>query len=119
MAGGDGFHVEPEELRGYSSLLERTAGHFTSIEQHARDKGGDTSGFTGLLMLLVPVVDGIVGLYAQTLQFANTKITDVRDNLTGAADDYAAQDQAGATAVTSSGAGLDRVVIPAVRGGAG
>lgn len=104
MAGG--FHVEPEELRGYSSLLERTAGHFTSIEQHARDKGGDTSGFTGLLALLVPVVDGIVGLYAETLQFANRKITEVKDGLDRTADAYERQDDAGATSVTASGAGL-------------
>lgn len=72
----DGFQVEPEELRGYSSMLERTAGHFASIERHARDKGGDTSGFTGLLALLVPVVDGVVGLYSETLQFANRKMSE-------------------------------------------
>ncbi|HEV2783155.1 MAG TPA: type VII secretion target [Actinophytocola sp.] len=105
MAGG-GFHVEPEELRGYGSLLERTAGHFASIERHATDKGGDTSGFTGLLALLVPVVNGVVGLYAQTLQLANRKITEVKDGLDQTAAGYERQDQAGATNVTAAGAGL-------------
>jgi hypothetical protein len=100
---GAGFHVEPEELRGYSGMLERTAGHFTSIEQHARDKGGDTSGFTGLLALLVPVVDGVVGLYAETLQFANRKITEVKTGLDKTAAGYEQQDQANATALTSAG----------------
>jgi hypothetical protein len=103
---GGGFHVEPEELRGYSSMLERTAGHFSSIERHARDKGGDTSGFTGLLELLVPVVDGVVGLYAETLQFANRKITEVKGSLDKTTESYEAHDQAGATSVTSAGAGL-------------
>jgi hypothetical protein len=105
MAGGD-FHVEPQELRGYSSMLERTAAHFTGIERHAREKGGDTSGFTGLLALLVPIVDGIVGLYADTLQQANRKITEVRDGLERTAASYEQHDQAGATTITSAGAGL-------------
>lgn len=87
-------------------MLERTAGHFTSIERHARDKGGDTSGFTGLLALLIPVVDGVVGLYAETLQFANRKMTEVKTNLDKTIDGYEQQDQSGATRVTTSGAGL-------------
>jgi hypothetical protein len=113
----DGFQVEPDELRGYSSMLERTAGHFTSIEQHARSKGGDTSGFTGLLALLVPVVDGVVGLYAETLQFANRKMLDVKENLDGSADDYAARDASGASSVTTAGSGMDGVEIPTAAGG--
>ena len=104
MAGQ--FHVEPQELRGYSSMLERTAGHFTSIERHAREKGGDTSGFTGLLALLVPVVNGVVGLYAETLQFANRKMTEVKEGLDKTADGYQQHDQAGTTNITAAGAGL-------------
>lgn len=100
------FHVEPAELRGYGGMLERVAGQFSSIEQHAHSKGGDTSGFTGLLALLVPVVDGVVNLYGETLQFANRKITDVRSELDKAAGDYEARDDEGATRVTSAGAGL-------------
>lgn len=103
---GGGFHVEPEELRGYSGMLERTAGHFQSIEQHARNKGGDTSGFTGLLELLVPVVDGVVGLYAETLQFANRKITEVKGSLDKTIESYESHDQAGGAAITSAGAGV-------------
>ena len=105
MADGQ-FHVEPQELRGYSSMLERTAGQFTSIERHAREKGGDTSGFTGLLALLVPIVNGVVGLYAETLQFANRKITEVKDGLDQTAASYEGHDQAGAANITSAGAGL-------------
>jgi hypothetical protein len=114
---GDSFYVEPDELRGYSGMLERTAGHFTTIEQHARDKGGDTSGFTGLLMLLAPVVDGIVGLYAQTLEYANRKMLDVKDNLDGAASEYAERDETNAGRLTSSAVGMDGLDIPVVGGG--
>jgi hypothetical protein len=102
---GGGFHVEPDELRGYSSMLDRAAGHFSGIEGHARDKGGDTSGFTGLLALLVPVVDGVVGLYAETLRFANRKMSEVKGALDKTIDGYEHQDQTGAVTVTSAGGG--------------
>lgn len=94
MAGGQ--RVETAELRGYSELLQRQAKHFKTIEGHAKSEGGDTSGFTGLLELLVPVVDGVVGLYAETLQFANEKMTEVRENLDRAAEDYDKRDAEGA-----------------------
>lgn len=91
MAGG--HEVVTTELRGMAELCQRQADHFTTIEGHARDKGGDTSGFTGLLELLVPIVDGVVGLYAETLQFANGKMGEVVEKLNTAADQYEKQEQ--------------------------
>lgn len=88
--------MDTAELRGYAGLLDRQAQHFTTIEGHARSEGGDTSGFTGLLELLVPVVDGVVGLYGETLQFANEKMTELREGLEKAADDYDKRDEAAA-----------------------
>ncbi|MGQ0839257.1 hypothetical protein [Actinokineospora sp.] len=117
---GEQFKVVPEQLRGYAGLLDRNAGHFTTIEAHARDKGGDTSGFTGLLSLLVPVVDGVVGLYADTLRFANEKLVGVKDSLVDAAAGYEQADQANSNRMTivdgqrSTAAGD----IPSVSGGA-
>ncbi|WP_424190066.1 type VII secretion target [Actinokineospora sp. G85] len=105
--------VVPEELRGYAGLLERNATHFSAIEGHARAKGGDTSGFTGLLALLVPVVDGAVGLYAETLKFGHDKMAGLHQSLVDAADAYERAD-------TASARGLDGVRgvsdIPAVGG---
>lgn len=91
MSGGQ--TVDPAELRGYSELLRRQAEHFKTIEGHAKSEGGDTSGYTGLLELLVPVVDGVVSLYSETLQFANEKMTELRENLDKAAEDYEKRDQ--------------------------
>lgn len=105
MSGG-GFGVVPEELRGYSGMLERVAGQFQQVEAHARDKGGDTSGFTGLLALLVPIVDGVVSLYAETLQFANEKITEVQGNLDKTAAGYEAMETAGQDAFKKAGEDL-------------
>ena len=95
------FMVETEQLRGYAGLLERNAGHFSTIEGHARAKAGDTSGFTGLLELLVPVVDGAVGLYAETLKFGHDKMTELHQSLTDAADAYDKADATGVTRLTS------------------
>ena len=85
---GEGFHVEPAELRGYSELLTRNAQHFLTIKDHAVTKGGDTSGFTGLLSLLQPIVTGVANLYGETLDFANQMMTKEAEGLTKAADMY-------------------------------
>ncbi|MEJ2854807.1 MULTISPECIES: hypothetical protein [unclassified Saccharothrix] len=85
---GEGFHVEPAELRGYSELLTRNAQHFMTIKEHAVTKGGDTSGFTGLLSLLQPIVTGVANLYGETLDFANQMMTKEAEGLAKAADMY-------------------------------
>ena len=64
----------------------------------------------------MPVVNGVVGLYAETLQFANRKITEVKSGLDKAADSYEQHDQAGATNVTTAGAPMDSIAAPTVRG---
>ncbi|WP_253891136.1 type VII secretion target [Actinokineospora diospyrosa] len=115
---GDGFQVDPRELRGYSGMLERVAGQFTAVEGHARAKGGDTAGFTGLLQLLVPAVSGVVDLYGDTLTFANRKITEVKKSLDEAAKAYEDSDRAGTIGINGAGRGLDSVHAPTVRGGA-
>ncbi|ACU95943.1 type VII secretion target [Saccharomonospora viridis] len=94
MPNGGGHHVEPAELRGCAELLGQQADHLAAIGRHATEKGGDTSGYTGLLALLAPVVTGVVGLYADTLDFASGKMGEVRDNLLNAADEYEARDEA-------------------------
>lgn len=82
------FHVVPEELRGYSELLDRNAQHFLTIKDHAISKGGDTSGFTGLLTLLHPVVTGVASLYGETLDFANKMMLKDSDALKKTAETY-------------------------------
>lgn len=114
MSGGQ--RVDPVELRGYAGLLERQAQHFGTIEGHARNKGGDTGGFTGLLALLVPVVDGVVGLYGETLQFANEKMTDVREALESVADDYEKRDQEIGEGMRKLARDVDAVDQPTVGG---
>lgn len=90
---GEQFSVVPEELRGYSELLDRNAQHFLMIKEHATSKGGDTSGFTGLLTLLHPVVTGVATLFGETLDFGNQMMTKEAEALRKAADHYEKVDQ--------------------------
>ncbi|WP_367134140.1 hypothetical protein [Saccharothrix sp. HUAS TT1] len=85
---GEQFRVEPPELRGYGELLTRNAQHFMTIKEHAVAKGGDTSGFTGLLSLLQPVVTGVASLYGETLDFANQMMVKEAEALNKTADLY-------------------------------
>ncbi|OQO90006.1 hypothetical protein B1813_19450 [Saccharomonospora piscinae] len=94
MPDGGGHQVETGELRGYADLADRQARHFTAIGRHAAERGGDTSGYTGLLELLAPVVTGVVGLYTETVEFAHDRMTEVRDDLLTAADRYDAREEA-------------------------
>ncbi len=89
------FHVVPDELRGYSELLDRNAQHFLTIKDHAISKGGDTSGFTGLLTLLHPVVTGVASLYGETLDFANKMMVKDSEALKKTADSYDKADTIG------------------------
>ncbi|MDQ3403362.1 MAG: hypothetical protein M3548_08200 [Actinomycetota bacterium] len=117
---GEKFSVEPEQLRGYAGLLDRNAGHFATIEAHARGKGADTSGFTGLLSLLAPVVDGVAGLYGETLQFANQKLVKVKDSVEAAATAYELAEEAAKKRAASvdSQRGNAASGVPVVAGGA-
>ncbi|MGW6449856.1 hypothetical protein [Lentzea sp. NPDC055074] len=100
---GESFHVEPDELRGYSGLLERQAEHFLTIREHAILRGGDTSGFTGLLSLLDPVVTGVAQLYGETLDAANKKMAQDAESLVKAAKTYEQADAIGVCLIDTAG----------------
>lgn len=115
MAGG--FKVEPAELDGYGELMKRNAGHFLTIKDHAVSKGGDTSGFTGLLSLLVPVVDGVADLYGRTLDFANQMMLKDAAGLAKAADAYVKRDKGVVETLDLLEQGLNTVPGAPVSGG--
>ncbi len=78
----------PSELHGYGGLLERNAGYFEKIQKHAAETASDTSGFTGVMATLIPVVDGVTALYGETLRIARERLMNVREKLAETADDY-------------------------------
>lgn len=103
-AVGEKFHVVPDELRGYSGLLERQAEHFLAIREHAILKGGDTSGFTGLLSLLDPVVIGVAQLYGETLEAAGKKMRQDAESLVKSAHAYEKADEIAVCLIDTTGA---------------
>ncbi|WP_436492406.1 hypothetical protein [Actinokineospora sp. HUAS TT18] len=113
---GDQVTVDPGELEGCAELLRRNARHFLTIKEHATSKGGDTSGFTGLLSLLVPVVDGVVSLYGETLDFANSMMVKEADALADTAAMYARADQLWADIFQQISDQVDTMAAPTVGG---
>lgn len=82
------LRVIPDELRGFEGLLERNANYFKKIDEHAENVASDTSGFTGLMAVLIPVVEGVTALYGETLDFANSALLKVKDELGNVAREY-------------------------------
>ncbi|EHR61183.1 hypothetical protein [Saccharomonospora cyanea] len=114
----EGFKVEPDELDGYAELMTRNAEHFLTIKEHAVSKGGDTSGFTGLLSLLVPVVTTVADLYGRTLDFGNRTLTNDASGLQKAAEAYRKRDKANGDNLGLIEQGLNAVPGAPVVGGA-
>ncbi|KMS85998.1 hypothetical protein [Prauserella rugosa] len=118
MTAGGGHEVEPGEIRGYRDLAERQAQHFKTIAAHAREKGGDTSGYTGLLALLAPAVTGVVELYGETLKFASKKMDEVGAKLEDTAKRYETNEQESQSEILTIGNKVDSATPPPTPGGA-
>ncbi|GAB3545739.1 hypothetical protein J2S53_002709 [Actinopolyspora lacussalsi] len=78
----------PSRLRDYGGLLRRNAESFNGIESYANETASDTSGFTGVMASLIPVVQGATALYSETLRLAHAKLLRVREELDNTAAEY-------------------------------
>lgn len=101
----------PGELHGFEGLLERNAGYFKEIDQYAEETASDLSGFTGLMMVLIPVVEGVTALYGETLDFAHSALMKVKDELAATADEYEQREQKMMDALRKIEAELDKMQI--------
>lgn len=84
----DSVRAVPDEMRGFCELLERNANYFKSLDQYAGQTASHTGGFTGVMMLLIPVVEGITALFGETLDFAHGALLRVKDELEKTAEEY-------------------------------
>lgn len=98
---GEGFHVVPDELRSYADYLRGMAADFDAIDRYARDQGANTTGFTGMLAVLQPVVVGVGNLFGETLAIGQDRLGATADGLNQSADTYEAIDGKGAAAADS------------------
>ncbi|GAB3294073.1 hypothetical protein [Parasphingorhabdus pacifica] len=101
----------PEEMRGYGGLLERNANYFKDIDQYAEQTASDTSGFTGLMMVLIPVVEGVTALYGETLDFARDALMGVKEELEKTAEEYEERDQRIRDSIRKVEAELDKMRV--------
>lgn len=84
----ENLRVIPSELAGFEGLLERNTGHFKKIGEWAEETASDTSGFTGLMMVLIPAVEAVTALYGETLELAHSALQKVKDDLVETSSDY-------------------------------
>lgn len=103
------MRVDPAQLRGFGELLERNAGHFDRIGRYAGEVATDTSGFTGLLEVLVPAVEGVSDLYDAGLRHANKALLRVRAELGHTAEHYEKAEEKISEALRQIETELDRM----------
>ncbi|EQD84556.1 hypothetical protein A8924_7284 [Saccharopolyspora erythraea NRRL 2338] len=109
MAGS--LKAVPEELRGFAGLLERNANHFTEIDAWAESTASNTSGFTGLMTVLVPVVEGVTALYGETLDFARSALMKVKEELGNTSAEYEQREQRMVEMLRAIEADLDKMKV--------
>lgn len=90
---GEGFHVVPDELRRYSGYMRGMVGDLDAIDRYARDQGGNTAGFTGMLEVLQPVVQGVGNLFGETLDIGKDRLAATAEGLDDSAAYYEAVDR--------------------------
>lgn len=87
------FSVKPAELRTFAQYMRTLAGQFDAISSFTRSEGCNVSGFTGLLAVLQPVVQGVGGIYAASLAFGRDRLDGSADGLESTAASYETTDQ--------------------------
>lgn len=89
---GEGFHVVPDELCSYADYMRGMVADLDAIDRYAREQGANTAGFTGLLMVLAPVVTGVGDLFGETLDIAKDRLGATAEGLDHSAAAYEAVD---------------------------
>lgn len=101
----------PDDLRGFGGLLARNADHFKKIDQYAEETASDTAGFTGLMMALIPVVEGVTALYGETLDFAHAALMKVKEELGNTAREYEEREKQVAAVLRRIEAQIDEMQV--------
>jgi hypothetical protein len=87
------FEVDPAAMREYAAVVDGLHQVVGKIDEYMRSTACDKSGFTGLFMVLRPVVDLVGNLYGETLQFGNARLTSLSQGVQSAADAYTTHDE--------------------------
>ncbi|HVK26329.1 MAG TPA: type VII secretion target [Actinokineospora sp.] len=96
------FAVDPAELRAYAEYMRGLATKFADIKDFTQAQGCATAGFTGLLTVLRPAVDGVGSLYGATLDFGRDRLAGSADGLDTTAASYESTDSGNAAVLDAT-----------------
>ncbi|GLY66237.1 hypothetical protein [Amycolatopsis taiwanensis] len=82
------FHVNPDAVKQYAEVLDGLNSAIDSISEYMHTYGCDKSGFTGLFIVLQPVVDLVGSLYGDTLKFGKQRLASLVDGVNHTAETY-------------------------------
>jgi hypothetical protein len=82
------LHVDPEAVKNYAEVLDGLDSAIDTINEYMHTYGCDKSGFTGLFMLLRPVIDLVGSLYGDTLSFGRQRLASLVDGVKNTAEAY-------------------------------
>jgi Excreted virulence factor EspC, type VII ESX diderm len=91
MSGG--FHVVTDELRSYAEYMRGMVGDLDAIDGYAREQAGNTTGFTGMLAVLQPVIQGVSNLFGETLDIGKDRLAATAKGLDDSAAYYETVDR--------------------------
>ncbi|MEC3980028.1 hypothetical protein [Amycolatopsis sp. H20-H5] len=86
------LETSPAALTAYAQNLDGLHGAIDKINEYMRTQGCDTSGFTGLFVVLRPVVDMVGSLYDETLKFGHNRLNSMSAGIKAASEHYATVD---------------------------
>lgn len=108
------FQVNPDALRRYAEVLEGLDSVIDAISEYMHTYGCDKSGFTGLFMVLQPVVDLVGSLYGDTLKFGKQRLASLVEGVNQTANAYEQTDQKVTGVLRDLLGAIDSSDIPAI-----
>lgn len=108
------FHVDPDALREYADVLDGLNSAIDAISEYMHTYGCDKSGFTGLFMVLQPVIDLVGSLYGDTLKFGEQRLASLVEGVNSTADAYEQTDEGVSSLLTNLLSELDTAIDGAV-----
>lgn len=86
------FHVDPEALEQYADVLDGLSSVIDAISEYMHTYGCDKSGFTGLFIILQPVIDLVGSLYGDSLKFGKQRLASLVEGVKHTAETYLSTD---------------------------
>lgn len=108
------IHVDPDAVHKYADVLAGLNSAIDAIDEYMHSTALDKSGFTGLFMVLRPVIDLVGSLYGESLSYGRQRLASLVDGVNRAADAYSQIDANAAKALQDLLRGLQEEAVPVI-----